>query len=171
MDVVCKIEGCGSIASRRRLALCEKHYMRIRRNGHPGRKRTANPLGFVDASGYLVVKSGEEFVRKHVCEAERALGKKLPPKSNVHHVDGNKTNNEHNNLVICQDMAYHKLLHVRANALRECGNVDHRRCYWCHEYDETSNMTKGASDNVWYHNKCAAAKQRERYKAHRKEHE
>lgn len=65
--------------------------------------------------------------RVHVAIAERALGKPLPPGAEVHHVDGDKWNNANKNLVICQDHAYHALLHVRARVLRLGGNPNTQR--------------------------------------------
>lgn len=58
----------------------------------------------------------------HVLIAEQALGRYLPDGAEVHHADGNIRNNVNANLVICQDKAYHKLLHVRARTLRAGGN-------------------------------------------------
>jgi hypothetical protein len=63
-------------------------------------------------------------IREHVLIAERALGKPLPVGAQVHHVDGDCTNNANSNLVICQDQAYHSLLHVRARVVRAGGNPD-----------------------------------------------
>jgi hypothetical protein len=61
-------------------------------------------------------------VYEHVVIAESALGKYLPPNAQVHHVDDNEHNNANSNLVICQDQAYHQLLHVRARILKAGGN-------------------------------------------------
>lgn len=65
----------------------------------------------------------------HVLVAERALGRELPAGAEVHHVDGTKLNNENSNLVICQDVAYHKLLHYRASVIARGGNPNTER--WC----------------------------------------
>ncbi len=63
--------------------------------------------------------------------AEQALGKPLPDTAVVHHVDGNRHNNANNNLVICEDDAYHALLHNRQRALDATGNVNSVRCGDC----------------------------------------
>lgn len=61
-------------------------------------------------------------VGEHVLVAEKALGRKLPKGACVHHVDQNRRNNINSNLVICQNSAYHNLLHVRLKVLRSGGN-------------------------------------------------
>ena len=61
-------------------------------------------------------------VAEHVLEAECALGRHLSDGAEVHHVDGDRTNNAHRNLVICQDRAYHKLLHSRARVVQAGGD-------------------------------------------------
>lgn len=76
----------------------------------------------------------------HRLIAEKLLGKPLPASAEVHHVDGNGLNNEHSNLVICPDKAYHRLLHVRTAALKACGNANYRKCAICKQYDDPENM-------------------------------
>lgn len=71
--------------------------------------------------------SSSGCVYEHVLIAEDALGRYLPEGAEVHHVDGNPKNNARTNLVICQDKAYHKLLHVRSRVLRAGGNPDSDR--------------------------------------------
>lgn len=66
--------------------------------------------------------SSSGCVYQHVLIAERALGRLLPLGAHVHHVDGNPRNNANENLVICQDAAYHKLLHYRSKIVRAGGN-------------------------------------------------
>ncbi len=68
----------------------------------------------VDSHGYVRIWTGKnnEDLEHHVV-AERALGHALPAGAVVHHVDEDTTNNAPNNLVICQDDNYHKLLHAR----------------------------------------------------------
>jgi hypothetical protein len=75
-------------------------------------------------------KSG--FIAEHILVASTALGKPLPAGSQVHHVNGQPADNRPSNLVICQDAAYHKLLHVRARVKAAGGdpNTD-RICSTC----------------------------------------
>lgn len=54
--------------------------------------------------------------------AERALGRKLPSGAQVHHVNEIKTDNRPDNLVICPDAKYHRLLHVRQRIMDLGGN-------------------------------------------------
>ena len=64
---------------------------------------------------------------------ERALGKPLPVGCEVHHHTDIQ-------LVICQDRAYHCLLHRRMRALRACGHASWRICNFCKQYDKPENL-------------------------------
>ena len=76
---------------------------------------------------------GKPGGQKHTVVAEAALGKPLPPRAVVHHVDGNRRNNAPSNLVICENRGYHNLLHYRERVLRAGGDPNqHRLCYACH---------------------------------------
>lgn len=71
-------------------------------------------------------------VHVHRAIAEQVVGHVLPRTVQVHHVDEDTTNNAHRNLVICQDNAYHALLHQRTKALRAGGNPNTERvCCTC----------------------------------------
>lgn len=65
------------------------------------------------------------YVYEHIVIAERALGHPLPDGAVVHHFDENKSNNGNGNLVICQDEAYHHLLHARQRAVRRSLQSSH----------------------------------------------
>lgn len=58
--------------------------------------------------------------RVHRLRAELALGKPLPPRAVVHHADGSLRPDAP--LVICQNQAYHRLLHARMRVVRAGGN-------------------------------------------------
>lgn len=71
-------------------------------------------------------------IMEHVLIAENALGHRLPANAEVHHVDDDSLNNLRRNLVICQDKAYHALLHRRAKIVRAGGNPNtEKRCEGC----------------------------------------
>ena len=80
------------------------------------------------------------YVREHILVAEHALGRPLPPKAQVHHVNRITHENAGSNLVICQDNAYHSLLHQRQRAYEACGHAEWRRCPYCKQYDDPANM-------------------------------
>lgn len=92
--------------------------------------------------GYIwVIRKGhpranrDGYVSEHVLIAERAINRFLEAHHPIHHVDRNPANNSNANLVICEDQAYHKLLHQRQSALDACGNPNAMRCDICHTYD------------------------------------
>lgn len=70
--------------------------------------------------GYDQVKVQGEVTYRHRVRAEQALGKSLPAGAIIHHADGSKRMTSQ--LVICQDQAYHLMLHRRTRVLRAGGN-------------------------------------------------
>jgi len=95
------------------------------------------------------------YVFEHVLVCEEALGKPLPSGSRPHHVNEKRDDNRPENLVLCQDLAYHKLLHRRLRALRACGHPSWRKCKFCKKYDEPSKLYIGSSSQV-FHRRCHA---------------
>jgi hypothetical protein len=78
----------------------------------------------------------------------------LPEGAVVHHVDENGLNNKNNNLVICENESYHKLLHKRKRAFDSCGHANWIRCSFCKQYDAKENMYLFKEDSG-YHRQCA----------------
>jgi hypothetical protein len=102
----------------------------------------------VTDSGYVLISMPEHpradtrgYVREHVVIAERALGRSLPEKAEVHHANEIKRDNRPGNLVVCEDRAYHMLLHKRMRALDECGHADWIRCEGCRRYRDPAEMS------------------------------
>ena len=137
-------------------------YSRFKR-GHSSRKglRTITKDGYIDLwmpEHPAAKKKG--YVVEHIVICEKALGKRLPKGAQIHHVDGDKSNNTPSNLVICQDQAYHSLLHVRQAARAACGNANWRRCVYCQKYDDVVNMRDRNRNNPkikaesWAHPAC-----------------
>jgi hypothetical protein len=125
-------------------------------------KRRANGTGTVH-DGYIRYNVGGKLVREHQLIAERALGKSLPAGAHVHHVDGNRKNNAHSNLVVCPSDAYHKLLHLRQDAIDACGNASFRKCQFCHQWDDPTRMR--LNNRMYHHAECRAADNKRRWAA------
>lgn len=111
----------------------------------------------------------KRVVYQHVYIVEQVLGRSLPKGAEVHHFDENRSNNSNNNLVVCQDKAYHKLLHSRQNAMAACGNPNWRACAFCKKYDDIRNMKihstgrqKGTAQARYRHSSCFASYRRGR---------
>jgi hypothetical protein len=95
-------------------------------------------------------------VAVHILKAEIALGKSLPSKAQIHHVDYDKYNSDNTNLVVCENQAYHYLLHKRTDALKACGNPNWRKCKYCQVWDDPKNMYSNDGYALHYHRSCRA---------------
>lgn len=132
--------------------------------------QNSNWRGITD-NGYMLIYMPEHprarpngYVLEHIVIAEKALGKPLPKRAEVHH-HGEKDDNTQ--LVICQDRSYHRLLHQRINAIRACGHVNWRKCKYCKQYDKPENLYIG--NGHVYHQSCNAHYNRQLYLKTKKE--
>lgn len=127
----------------------------VRKNGKPYRfARFHNSR--INRRGYVRIRMGGQSVQQHVVVATRALGRPIPVGAEVHHVDGDKRNNAPANLVICQDMAYHQLLHRRARVVRAGGDPGrHLVCGRCGEVKAFSEFNRRKHGLEWrYQSNC-----------------
>lgn len=65
---------------------------------------------FIQGGYYRQYVDGKR-VWSHRYEAEKKIGRKLKESEPVHHVDGDKLNNNHNNLYVCRDRSHHGTVH------------------------------------------------------------
>ncbi len=108
---------------------------------YASRDRTARYIGLMCPDHPRAKEAG--YVREHVLVAEKALGHYLPEGAIVHHVDEDVQNNKPNNLVICQDNAYHRLIHVRMRVVRHGGNPNTDKvCGGCSTAKSKTEFTK-----------------------------
>jgi len=94
----CVVDGCTEIAVA--AGKCNMHYKRIRRTGEDGgaqRFRARVGSGF-DRKGYRVLYVSGRQQKEHRLIMEKVLGRSLRKGENVHHVDGNRANNDPKNL-------------------------------------------------------------------------
>jgi len=112
----------------------------------------------IGSQGYALVHMPDHpraysnnYVKKSLLVAEKALGKSIPTDAVVHHADEVRTNDKNNNLVLCEDESFHNLLHVRKRAYDACGHAYWRKCWICKTWDDPENLHIGR--NV-YHRKC-----------------
>lgn len=79
--------------------------------------------------------------------AAKVLGRDLEwPERVHHHTDGT--------LIICEDQAYHFLLHRRTDALKACGHVGWRRCVYCGEYSPLEDLYTWPNNRLFCHKEC-----------------
>lgn len=125
----------------------------------------------VAPNGYVLIRHQPRHPRaarngeigEHILVVERALGHYLPDGAVVHHVNENKTDNSGSNLVICQDNAYHVLIHRRQRAFDACGNANWRMCIFCKAHDDPSQLIvhwAGRGSATYCHRSCRIAKQK-----------
>ena len=80
----------------------------------------------ISSHGYVLVHNkthprsfGSGYVYEHILVAEKMLGRFLKKQEIVHHKDGDKKNNKPSNLVVCKNIAEHKLLHRKNKDMRK----------------------------------------------------
>jgi hypothetical protein len=118
------------------------------------------------SDGYMMTflpkhpRASDGYVFNHILKAERILKKPLPKNAVIHHHTPEQ-------LVICENNAYHRFLHRRINSYIFSGNVHWKKCVFCKEYDSPNNLkceiNKKTLQTRFYHSKCINFKHREYY--------
>lgn len=100
---------------------------------------------------YALIRGAREAV--HRTRATKALGKPLPLHAVVHHVDGTK--DENSGLVICENQAYHLLLHHRTRIVQAGGNPNTEQvCGRCKQVKPRAAFSIDRTGSQGYATRC-----------------
>ena len=158
--------GCGQKTTKPHNKFLKGHNMRGKSGPlHPcyGDGRFIGTHGYIMATDHNHPRANRRgYVREHILIAEQTLGKYIELPHVIHHHSVSQ-------LVICQDQAYHVLLHQRTRALKESGHANWLWCRYCKTWDDPQNMFVCKNSNIGYHRKCHAEYERLRQKMKREE--
>jgi hypothetical protein len=160
--------GCGKVTSTAKqkiseLGLLKGEYRRFIQghNSMRGDKAYAWRGGRIgNGTGYMNLylpdhpRAVDGYVLEHRVIAEKVLGKQLSLTAVIHHINEKRSDNSNNNLMICEDENYHKLIHRRMRDFKACGNANFRRCQYCLKYDDPKNLAireSGGCRHAWCH--------------------
>ena len=92
--------------------------VRKRKDGESFQTRTGHyrQMKVPKDSPHRIVCNNSGYAAEHRVIAARALGRSLKRDEVVHHINGDKTDNRHQNLLICSN-AYNRWLHERMAAI------------------------------------------------------
>ena len=140
--------GCGGKTSNRYL---KGHNLNGASNPSWNGGRIINSKGYIEILMPEHPRAGSRgYVPEHILVAEKAFGKPLPPRAVVHHANGTRDSGP---LIICEDENYHRLLHQRLRAFKNCGHPSYRVCKYCKKYDDPRSLIIRNSHNS-YHALC-----------------
>ena len=159
--------GCGKEVNKNRRFI-KGHYAKIQPKGEKAHNWTG---GILMLSGRVIIHNPSHnrcdkrgYVFRYILVCEKALGHSFHSGHVVHHIDGNPRNDRNNNLVLCENGSYHKLLHRRGRAYYACKNASWRKCVYCKKYDSPSNLYISQHRGPVYHRDCNA-KHQKKYRA------
>jgi len=110
-----------SLEHRKKISVNNSRYwLGKKRPGLFGEKHWRWKGGKTHLNGYLVVLSQNgvnRYRREHCLITEKSIGRKLLKGEQVHHIDGNKLNNNLDNLFLMKDVREHAKLHKQLESL------------------------------------------------------
>ncbi len=134
---------CSTVFAPRRMdsKYCSRPCMWAQNGGHNKTPEQwwINEKGYIE--GRLWIEDRQVSVRKHRQVAENAMGRKLLPSEDVHHINGDKLDNRPENLAVIEHRA-HSIHHntariVNGRAPRQ-GRLHITHCPKGHAYDDAN---------------------------------
>ena len=95
---------------------------------------------------------------EHILVMEQELGRFLFSGEVIHHIDGNKSNNNLENLMLFSSDGDHREFHNFMTKIRVCKNIDYVRCGICKKYFDPDEEGMYSYGKGYEHKKCRIAK-------------
>ena len=150
----CSIENCERPSDSR--GWCTMHYDRWRKHKDP-LKTLKKPNGSGSISrGFKRITVNGEHVREHRYLMEQHLGRRLNTSEVIHHLNGNKSDNRIENLIVLTQSQHIKLHYKQGdicNNGRPCGSFSEKtNCSieWCNKPSKTRGFCKYHYNAIFY---------------------
>ena len=121
--------------------------------------------------GYIIIKNPNHprknkwgWVKEEILITEKALQKFLPLKAVIHHINHIKADNCSENLIICQNQSYHRIIHLREKNYFICGHASWKKCTKCHQYDEVKKLLKYKNGSYFHVKNCSVERKQQAFK-------
>jgi len=146
--------GCGRVTSRHKQNDTARGFVK----GQHARFVPGHNMKNASGKTYRVIHvpgRASNQMLEHRRIVEGVIGRPLNPRHEVHHVNGDRRDNRPSNLVVCEDRAYHKLLHARARVVAAGGNPNTQRvCSRCKRVLDVSHFGKRRGSQSGYQTAC-----------------
>jgi len=110
--------------------------------------------------GYIIVldhdhpcADSDGYIRRSRMIMEKYFNMIFPKEAVFHHINGIRTDDDPNNIIVFENQSEHLKAHQEEIAFNACGHRSWRKCSRCHEYDYIENMVR-AGQRGYAHPKC-----------------
>ena len=137
--MICSIDGCERPKFCK--GMCTKHYQRFHTHGSPEFIKIREAGQGTIHHGYKVITVDGKQVPEHRHIMEIYLGRKLLPKEQVHHIDGDTLNNRLDNLKIVT-LQTHRVEHAKGYYSGNGSSETHKYCPKCKQVKPRTEFMK-----------------------------